>query len=563
MKIPSELAEKWAFYNDLSDKCVRTQKDRTVFYNRMRNFYLYGYDGSSAVPCKFNKIYPHLDSITSFLYSQETTRFATQLGVSVSHLEYAKVGPINQGLNDEWHNSEADIVYGTALIWALVYGSTFVKPRWKVNGIESYVVDPHNFGVLREDSSMLSSQEAFTHDYYITMSQLRDELEAAGPHPRRESILSQVAAIPKTTTTSIPAIERIITSAASPVVIGNAPVENLIALTMQYSPKVAEPLVRMRELYVFDSSISDYRVVTLADPYVLIYDRPLEGMFLKNDPPFIQVCPLPTSDYFYGLSEVERLASLQELLNQRWNDLTHMMALQAHPPKSFTGFQGISDEIGKAFDVPDGSVVEANPGAKVESFAPKIPEDLFADVKYIESMFEDTSGINNVMSGKGEAGVRSSGHASQLARLGSSRVKKRAMIIEDSLEQLATMYLKLKRKYDPRRYKEVPAADDTKAQQFTASQFTDDFMVKVDGHSNSPIFVEDQTQIAFELLKVGAITKERLLQLITVPMRDQLIQDLKEKIEPAEREAQKQERQDKLYAIDAKSKNGAHPQRPQ
>ena len=204
MRIPTELEQKWAFYNDLADKCTRTQNDRKSFYGRMRNFYLYGYDGSSAVPCKFNKIYPHIDAITSFLYSQETTRFATQLGVSVSDLEYGKVGPINRGLNDEWHNSDTDIVYGTSLTWALVYGSTFVKPRWKVDGIEAYVVDPHNFGVLREDSPMLSSQEAFTHDYYITVSQLRDELEAAGPHPRRATILEQVAAMPKTVTSPRP-----------------------------------------------------------------------------------------------------------------------------------------------------------------------------------------------------------------------------------------------------------------------------------------------------------------------------------------------------------------------
>ena len=326
---------------------------------------------------------------------------------------------------------------------------------------------------------------------------------------------------------------------------------------MQYSPKVAEPLVRMRELYVYDSSIKDFRVVTLADPYVLVYDRPLEGMFLKNDPPFVQVARSPRTIISTASLRLSASCSLQELLNQRWNDLTHMMALQAHPPKSFTGFQGIVDEIGKAFDVPDGSVVAEMPGAKVESFAPSIPEDLFADVKFIEQMFEDTSGINNVMSGKGEAGVRSSGHASQLARLGSSRVKKRAMIIEDSLEQLATMYLKLKRKYDPRRYREITPNEETnKPVTFTAAQFPEDSNVKVDGHSNSPIFVEDQTQIAFELLKVGAITKERLLELVNVPMRAQLIQDLKERIEPAEQAAAKQEHDDKIMAIQAKRKVG-------
>jgi hypothetical protein len=50
-------------------------------------------------------------------------------------------------------------------------------------------------------------------------------------------------------------------------------------------------------------------------------------------------------------------------------------------------------------------------------------------------MFEEASGIVNVLQGKGETGVRSSGHASQLARLGSSRARKRALVVEDALEK--------------------------------------------------------------------------------------------------------------------------------
>jgi hypothetical protein len=67
-----------------------------------------------------------------------------------------------------------------------------------------------------------------------------------------------------------------------------------------------------------------------------------------------------------------------------------------------------------------------------------------------------------------------------------------------------------------------------------AAQFTDDFVVKVDAHSNSPIFVEDQTQMAFSLFQAGVITKERLLDLVQPPMLQLIKQDLKDKIEPAE-----------------------------
>lgn len=525
----------------------------------MRNYYMYGSDGSSQSPARENKLYPHLDKLTSFLYSQETTRFSTQLGVSVSQLEMKKLGPINQGINDEWNNSNMDIVFGSALLWSLVYSSTFIKTIWDGKNVRPHVVDPHNFGVLREDSPMLSSQEACVHSYYITESQLRNELQF---HPRRDEILKVCIKGPMNPAAGISPLDRIITSASMPNVIGNLDFD--LAIINRYMPKVAEPMIEMQELYVWDDEASDYRLVTLADPYVLVYDRALgdvgpkgKPLFVKGELPFVQICPLPAYDYFWGYSEVERLCTVQELLNQRWEELRHMMAKQARPPKAFVGFQGITDEIALAFDMPDGMVQTDMPGAKVDEMSPSIPDDLFRDLDRIYAIFDDVSGINNVMEGKGESGVRSSGHASQLARLGSSRVKKRAMIIEDSLEKLATLTLQIKQQYDDRRYR----SEGENGVQFVAKQFTDDFIVKVDGHSNSPIFVEDQTQIAFELMKVGAITKKRLLQLVTVPMREQLIYDLETEIEPAEQAAHKQAHDDKVLEIQSHMRPQQNPKR--
>ena len=114
--------------------------------------------------------------------------------------------------------------------------------------------------------------------------------------------------------------------------------------------------------------------------------------------------------------------------------------------------------------------------------------------------------------------MRSQGHASQLARLGSSRAKKRALIVEDSLEKVATLYLKLMQAYSNTHF------TDTEGIPFIAEQFTKDYVVKVDAHSNSPIFTEDQKQLAFNLFKAGAIDKEDLLDLTDITNK-QLLKD--------------------------------------
>jgi hypothetical protein len=62
---------------------------------------------------------------------------------------------------------------------------------------------------------------------------------------------------------------------------------------------------------------------------------------------------------------------------------------------------------------------------------------------------------------------------------------------------------------------------------FIPEQFTDDFMVKVDAHSNSPIFTEDLRNLAFSLHQAGAIDQEGLLDLLEPPMKQLLKEKLK------------------------------------
>ena len=214
---------------------------------------------------------------------------------------------------------------------------------------------------------------------------------------------------------------------------------------------------------------------------------------------------------------------LQELRNTRMTEILDLLSKQVNPPTSLTGFTGILDEKNFALNRAGGLLASDMPNAKAERLAPSMPPDLFEVIHEIDAMFSEVSGISNVLSGRGESGVRSQGHASQLARLGSSRAKKRALIVEDSLEKVATLYLKLMQSYDDTHFR------DTEDVPFIAEQFTKDFVVKVDAHSNSPIFTEDLKTLAFNLFKAQAIDKESLLDLLEPPMKQLLKDKLKRK----------------------------------
>jgi hypothetical protein len=205
------------------------------------------------------------------------------------------------------------------------------------------------------------------------------------------------------------------------------------------------------------------------------------------------------------------------------SEVLELLARQVDPPTALSGWTGIMDEKNFALNRPGGLLVSDMPNAKVDRLSPNMPPELFEVIHEVDAMFAEASGISSILAGQGEKGVRSAGHASQLARLGSSRAKKRALVVEDALEKVATLYLKLMQVYDDTAYR------DENGIKFTAEQFTKDFVVKVDAHSNSPIFTEDLRQLAFNLLKAGAIDNESLLDLLEPPMKQLLKEKLKKK----------------------------------
>ena len=518
MRIPDNDAERELFYLDISEKCEVSKDERKGDYTSLRSWYLFG-GGPDEMPAIYNKIYPHIDQLTSFLYSAETTRFSIDLGASVPPMEQKKVPVLTRALNDEWLNSNADQVFAMSLTWALCYSSTFVKVILN-NGIHPYMVEPGAIGVLREDTPTMSRQEAVTHTYYITKSELYARLYS---HPKREQIVKRVQAGYHPPVSDIPeGIDRIVMSQSEPTMYGNVNLD--LYGYNRYKARLAEDTVQMRELWIWNDDTLDYQVVTIADPDVVIYDRPGKEVFLKGELPFVQICPNPQYDYFWGQSEVQRLIYLQQLRNKRLTEILDILSKQVSPPIMLSGFTGLLDEKNFALNRAGGLLATDMPNAKADKLAPQMPPDLFGEIREVDAMFEEASGISSVLSGRGEQGVRSAGHASQLARLGSSRAKKRALIVEDSLEKLATLFLKCMQKYDDTHFRDV---DETP---FIAYQFTDDYTVKVDAHSNSPIFTEDLRSLAFNLFKAQAIDKESLLDLLEPPMK-QLLKDRLKKME--------------------------------
>lgn len=534
------------FTSEIVTKCMASRQDRVQMYNSLMHYYLFGAQDGNQAP--YGKIYPHIDLLTAYLYSQATAEFEVSVENELESV-FKQAELIGRRTNVYFHGHGIADHFKEALTLSFVWGTSLLKMNSRARPfcLEPYIIEPHNFGVLNESVNRLNRQEAFCEAYTISRSELRRRVAVL---PNGEDIMRRVTATPVRDDDRYPeGIHRIIVAGPSALSTGTTRgVVNIPELInqLQYKPNVVEDQVEMFETNVWDDDKEDYRTITVASPGVVIYGRRDIGNLLgiKGRHPYIQICPNRLHNYFYGWSEVTNLIRLQDWLSERLREIRRIMTLQADPPRSFSGFGGLNDEKMAAFNTPGAYLSDPTPQAKVESLAPELPTGLFEEVYAIQGFYNDISGLTDILQGRGETGVRSQAQTSTLAKFGAARIKQRAQAVEGALEEVGELQVAMMKKKDEHKYT-------LEGKEFTAAQFTDDYQVKVDAHSASPVFAEDYRQLAFALKKFGAIDNQSLLDITKPPKLDLLKQREKEN-----QAAQAAQMQNMLAQGVAPAKNG-------
>jgi hypothetical protein len=547
--IPPEPGARQILYQQLVRDCLATRQERFEFYKMLRNYYLFGSSNDSGAP--YNKIAATVDTLSSFVYSPASARFSIHLGTTVPEGEIFKVPPMAAEVSDQWKQTKTHLTFGLGVKWSLVFGSMLFKEIWSqgAKASRTYLVEPHQFGVLREDIPNIEDQEAFVHCYTMTKSQLETDLDG---NPRKAEIMDAVdkGAATGTATQYGEGMTRLILSAGissgTSGGIGGAPAEGLTGHGLgsyDYAPRVETDLLDMFELYVWNDEEGDYQMVTVASPDIIIYDRKNVGV--KGIAQFVKLAPEHNCyDYFWGESFVARLTNLQDWLTLRLEQVRALMERQVDPSFAFPGWTGLVEEKGLAYRKAGGFISNPPGAGKPEKMSPDFPPNIFTEIHEIHAMFDDQAGIHNVLQGKGEPGVRSKGQADLMARLSSARPKARAVVIEEAAEDLATLKLRNIQENSKARLiaKGLKNADGEANTVFIPEQFTHDYEVKVDAHSTSPIFIEDHKADAFAFLEAKVINRARFVKMVS-PSDEQIILEELKVIEANEAKAAQAQQQ--------------------
>jgi hypothetical protein len=252
----------------------------------------------------------------------------------------------------------------------------------------------------------------------------------------------------------------------------------------------------------------------------------------------VKIQPIKKYNYFWGKAHIDSLMSLQDWMNERFEQVDDLLDRQAYPPRVAIGMTGLGDEKFEASSSADAFIYEQMPNAKIEELAPKIPEDIMLELREIGTFFLEASGLTEVISGRGDQGVRSRGHAQQLQQTGSGRIKRTAQLLETPLVRLGDLGVKLKMLNDPNMIVPEPVEDPhgrEVSEPFLAYQLSTPYKIRITGHGYSPLFVHEARELAALLKRSGAIDNEMFTRMLQPPNLDAIIH--------AQKAAQRKERQ--------------------
>lgn len=501
------------YLSEIRQKAFASVSERENYYRWLMNYYLTGTDGEEKAEV-FNRIFPTINYLTSMIYSGETTKFIVE---PVGPVEDESVFEILDVLSDElyekWQEADIDNIFDDALSWSLVFGSCFLKVVVRKeeygNTVRVKLVFPSDIGVLREDTNYLDDQRVIVHRYFMSKDEIRNILSLQ----KKEHLLDEIPFAEQEQDLHSSGL-RIILSGWQPGAFAEPRKQET------YPPGAGriylkEDVVRCYEYWIeqnYDGE-RDYRVVTATENDIILLDR--RNPLIKGIHPFLKITPYPLENYFWGISFTSMLIAAQRIRNKRMAQINSLIERQLRPPVAVTGMTAdISDETyKKVFE--QGSVMAVlDPSARIQPIVPSIPEGIFEDLGLVDNYFREITAIQEILLGRPERGVRAAAHANIMARLASTPIKKRALKVEDAVEKLATLYLRVLAKFSAERFRAGKL-------RFLASQLPP-FYVKIDSHSSSPVFFEDNLELAITLLQLGIIDKETFIDIVPLPHKKRI-----------------------------------------
>jgi hypothetical protein len=544
VKLPDDDKELTKFARETIEVCRDGVGQRLEYYRFLNLITEAGRkDGTKSL---VNLLYTVVDRLASHLFSPTDIRFGVDFENAYDKETEARAQRVGRLMEHSWRGTKSGILFAKGVFEALKYGLMVMKQSChqvgpnKLPVYKTSLIRPWQIGVYRPDIANLDEQPAIVETVPLTMPEVWRRIYML---PNAHALYDQISA-----TAARGGGSEVANNFNHPVLISNQiqfsqPLRPLsggvvgINSQTQFSglrADIAAPSVMFSELWVWDEE--DYTTIQVIQAPsgggndILIAPRLKKSNLLVGGNqnsglhPYTMIQPNSTDANIWGRSELHDLYELQDWLSVTADDIKQMIGIQVDKLLAFTG-DGLTDEsYGQARRA---GYMNLGMGGSVNDLTPKFPPEILAVFDKIIQTMEMINGFDNLLSGKGEPGVRSQAQASPMMKTAGARLKDRSLEVEEQCADAADLRLSLMEYKDGRNYWTDP--EKITETSFLLSDLPEDRRVVVDGHSSSPIFSDDHINLILSGLKIGIVDPESAIEELPFQNRDRLLARIKEK----------------------------------
>lgn len=531
---------------DIGEQCGVSQSTRATRYTQYSTWMETGRGGGGL--SNANLIYSHIDRLHSHIFSPTDLKFGVEFDDDMPASQLAQAERAGRELTRLWRRSKRGLSIGSVFALgvreSLLYGCCPIKCLVSGSGngrvaISARLVMPWQFGVFNETDNSLAEQEAIRETTYLTKPQVWRRLLAGGRDATEaqklfDTITNAGGTAMGSTALHSGVLHQVLSTAQLDTSLTDPSRQipgGIVQTTTDPSfpvlgPQIAPEVFPLHELWVKDDDRGDWVTFQYFDPGIVISGAPpfrRSNLFVPGLLPYALIRPNDQSSYLWGRSELVDLMMPQQFLTVILDDTKRLFNNQVDKLLAFSS-DGLNEETYAQFR--SQGFINLGPGGKVEDVTPQFPPATFQLIQLIKDIFDEVGGFANMLTGRGEAGVRAANHAEALLRTASPRLRDRALLVEHSCAEFGQVTLAALAAKSTKPLWAGQAGDQNT--QFLLSQLMElQPDVVVDSHSSSPVYLEDfQDKVAFGL-KSGFIGGDSAIEMLDFPNQDILLERYK------------------------------------
>jgi hypothetical protein len=539
-QLPDDNTKLIDLAKELIETCRASSFDRSAYCRALNIFIESGRaDGGKSL---VNLMRMHIDRLSAHLFSPTELRFNIDYEREYQKPELERAQVASRLLSREWEQTNTDMTWSLGVTEALKYGAALLKQTPYRNGPDGSVgyrkglIMPWQFGVYREDQNDLDLQPCMVETTLLTPPEVWRRIfhlpNARAIYDRIKGTMAKGAGTEEFSSFfhQVLSVSQLDTS---PFGINRPRPGGIVQLNQDpsyaiVSPRIEAEVVKMHEIWVWDGD--DYTTIQLIEPDILIAPLlkrcnlliPGQGSQLH---PYRLIQPNQVHGYFWGMPEIVDLMEPQGLLATWCDDVKRLFGLQIDKILAFEGDGMPNDERYAQFRT--AGYANLGPQGKVQDLTPQFPGNALEMLNFCMKVIDQIGGFDNLLSGKGEEGVRAGVHASTLLKTASPRLRDRSLLVERQCADAADLRFSLMQAKDGKAYWTNP--EQPAETSFLLADLPSDRRVSVDSHSGSPIFADDHVQMVSFGLKAGIVDGRYALETLPFPNKDMALQALKEK----------------------------------